>query len=86
MRSPLFQPYHDGRSFDEYRRRPCPMLENPEKLRQIVAQTGARSADPVSPESAEHMCAKRDACAANWKIKSDELWDCACCAKNYAEE
>lgn len=77
MQSPLFQAYHDGQPFNENHLRPCPMLENPEKLRQIVAQTGARSTDPMSPESAEHLCAKCDAYAANWEPKADELWDCA---------
>ncbi len=30
---PLFMAYHDGQPFNENHLRPCPMLENPEKLR-----------------------------------------------------
>lgn len=52
------------------------MLENPEKLRAIVAATGAHSTDPMSPESAEHLCAKCDAYAANWKPTAEALWAC----------
>lgn len=56
----------------------CPMLENPEKLRKIVAETGAHSTDMQSPESAEHLCAKCDAYAENWVGTADRLWECSC--------
>ena len=46
----------------------------PEKLRAMVARTGARSTDPESPESAEHLCAKCDRYAANWKPEAEKLW------------
>ena len=75
LRSPMFMAYHDGQPFNDNMLRPCPMLENPEKLREMVARTGARSTDPESPESAEHLCAKCDAYAANWKPTADKLWE-----------
>ncbi len=74
MRSPLFQAYHDGQPFNKNMLRPCPMLENPEKLRGIIEKTGAKSTDMQSPESAEHLCAKCDRYAEHWKPKADELW------------
>ena len=50
----------------------------------MVARTGARSTDPESPESAEHLCAKCDAYAANWTPTADKLWTashpCASCS------
>ena len=67
--------YHDGQPFNENMLRPCPMLENPEKLREIVAKTGAHSTDLQSPESVEHLCAKCDSYAANWKPTADKLWE-----------
>ena len=75
LKSPLFMAYHDGQPFNENMLRPCPMLENPEKLREMVARTGARSTDPESPESAEHLCAKCDPYAANWTPAADRLWE-----------
>lgn len=75
LRSPLFMAYHDGQPFNENMLRPCPMLENPEKLRAMVAKTGATSTDPQSPESAEHLCSKCDSYAAAWAPVSDTLWD-----------
>lgn len=78
LRSPIFMAYHDGQPFNENMLRPCPMLENPEKLRRIVTETGARSTDLQSPESVEHLCAKCDAYAANWRGTADRLWECSC--------
>ena len=40
---PFFMAYHDGQPFNDNHLRPCPMLENPEKLREIVKATGAHS-------------------------------------------
>ncbi len=75
LRSPLFQAYHDGQPFNDNMFRPCPMLENPEKIREIVNKTGAHSTDLQSPESVEHLCSKCENYAAHWKIKADEIWD-----------
>ena len=75
MRSPLFQAYHDGQPFNENMMQPCPMLENPAKLREMVEKTGAKSTDLQSPESADHLCSKCDSYASCWKPKADELWE-----------
>jgi len=74
LRGPMFMAYHDGQPFNENHLRPCPMLENPEKLREMVARTGAHSTDPESPESAEHLCSKCDGYAARWQPVAEELW------------
>jgi MoaA/NifB/PqqE/SkfB family radical SAM enzyme len=76
LQSPLFMAYHDGQPFNENHLRPCPMLENPEKLREMVARTGAHSTDPESPESAEHLCAKCTQYAKNWAPTAQRLWQC----------
>ena len=80
MKSPLFMAYHDGQPFNDNMLRPCPMLENPEKLREMVKSSGAHSTDMQSPESVDHLCAKCDRYAANWKPAADKLW-----AENRAE-
>lgn len=74
LRSPIFMAYHDGQPFNENMLQPCPMLENPDKLRKIVAETGAHSTDLQSPESAEHLCSKCDHYAACWESAADVLW------------
>ena len=74
LRSPMPMAYHKGQSFNENMLRPCPMLENPEKLRQMVEESGTHSTDLQSPESAEHLCAKCDRYAEQWKPVADKLW------------
>lgn len=40
LQSPLFMAYHDSQPFNENHLRPCPMLENPELLREMIAKVG----------------------------------------------
>ena len=75
LQSPLFMAYHDGQPFNENMMRPCPMLENPEKLREMVERSGARSTDMQSPETADHLCSKCDSYASLWTPKAQELWE-----------
>jgi len=84
LQSPLFMAYHDGQPFNDNMLLPCPMLENPQKLRAMVAATGAQSTDPQSPESAEHLCAKCDKYALDWQPYAEQLWSCShnCAACN----
>ena len=74
LKSPLFQAYRDGQPFNENMLRPCPMLENPERLRELVKRSGAKSTDPQSPESVDHLCDKCTAYAENWKPAAEALW------------
>lgn len=75
LRSPLFMAYHDGHPFNDNMLRPCPMLENPELLREMVKKTGAKSTDLESPESVDHLCDKCENYAKHWKPKAEELWN-----------
>ena len=77
LKSPLFMAYHDGQPFNENHLRPCPMLENPQYLQKMVAETGAKSTDMQSPESAEHLCAKCKDYAEKWKPCAEEIWNAA---------
>lgn len=74
LKSPLFTAYRDGQPFNKNHLRPCPMLENPELLQEMVRRTGAKSTDLQSPESAEHLCAKCEAYAKNWAPAAEKLW------------
>lgn len=74
LKSPLFMAYHQGQPFNENMLRPCPMLENPECLREMVKKTGARSTDLQSPEEVDHLCDKCEPYAKNWINTSEQLW------------
>ena len=56
--SPLFMAYKEGQPFNDNHLRPCPMLENPEKLREMVHRTNAKSTDLQSNENVDHLCDK----------------------------
>ncbi len=75
LKQPLFMAYHDNQPFNNNHLRPCPMLENPEKLMEMVHKCGAKSTDLESPESVEHLCGKCQAYSQQWKEKADELWE-----------
>mgnify|MGYP002324306808 FL=1 len=73
LQSPLFMAYHENQPFNENHLRPCPMLENPQKLREMVAKTQAKSTDMQSPESADHLCSKCDEYAKT--PSAEKLWN-----------
>ena len=74
LKQPLFMAYRDRQPFNSNHLRPCPMLENPEILQEMIKETGAKSTDLQSPESAEHLCSKCKAYACEWKKTADQLW------------
>ena len=82
LQSPIFMAYHDNMPFNDNMLRPCPMLENQERLRKMVADSGAHSTDPMSPESVEHLCSKCDQYAAHWAPEAERLWEKSQTGKN----
>ena len=74
LQQPLFKLYRKGQPFNGNHLRPCPMLENPELLPKMVAESGAHSTDLEAPESAEHLCEKCKAYADCWKPEAEKLW------------
>ena len=75
LQSPLFQAYRHNQPFNDNQLRPCPMLENPEWLRKMVKQTGAKSTDLLSPEDVDSLCSKCDKFAAAWAPEADRIWN-----------
>lgn len=75
LKQPLFMEYHNRQPFNENHLMPCPMLENPEILQEMVHQTKAHSTDLVSPELVENLCAKCFGYASEWEPCARKLWD-----------
>lgn len=75
LKSPIFMAYHDGQPFNDNMLRPCPMLENPEKLRAMVKAADAKSTDYEAPESVDTLCGRCKSYAENWKPQADFLWE-----------
>ena len=75
LKNPLFTAYYHNQPFNENHLRPCPMLENPDCLRHIISETGAKSTDLITQEDVETLCSKCDKFAEHWKPVADEIWN-----------
>lgn len=75
LKSPLFMAYHDGQPFNDNMLRPCPMLENPQKLREMVERTGAHSTDLEHAESVEELCSRCDRYSQDWLPYAEKIWE-----------
>lgn len=74
LKRPLFRAYYENQPFNDNHLRPCPLLENPEYLRKMVKETGAKSTDLVCPEDVETLCARCDKFAEAWAPEAERLW------------
>ena len=74
LKQPLFKAYQAGQPFNKNLLQPCPMLENPEKLRAIIELSGAKSTDMLCPESCDHLCSKVAQYSEDWAPSADKLW------------
>lgn len=75
LQNPLFMAYRKNQPFNDNHLRPCPMLENPDYLRNIIKETGATSTDLLYHEDVEDLCAKCDEFALEWQPIADEIWN-----------
>ena len=74
LQSPLFMAYHEGQPFNRNHLRPCPMLENPQLLREMVQATGAHQTNYESSETVFELTDKCNDYAAEWGPVADEIW------------
>jgi hypothetical protein len=76
LRSPLFAEYRKRQPFSDNMLRPCPIIDNPEALRQIVQAAGAHpthaGADTILGGEIGSFLDQR---SAEWKQASDPIWD-----------
>jgi len=74
LRSPLFSAYRKRQPFNENHLRPCPLLDNPTELRDMIEESGALSTDMEAPEDVYSLCAKTTVPAEQWAECADVLW------------
>lgn len=75
LQSPLFMQYRDNQPFNENMLRPCPLLDNPEKLQQMVKESGAHSTEMLRPEAVDELISKTKPAAAEWAPVAKDLWE-----------
>jgi len=85
LKSPLFKAYQKGAPWNDNHLRPCPLLDNPEKLISIVESSGAHSTDLKNPEEVRDLADKCDIPSQNWAPVADAIWNsahgCAGCTR-----
>ncbi|RJE46660.1 MULTISPECIES: radical SAM protein [unclassified Dehalobacter] len=74
LQSPLFMQYHKNQPFNENHLRPCPLLDNPERIVDMIEASGAKSTDMIKPEDVRDLSAKCDHAAENWAVTAERLW------------
>ena len=74
LQRPLFQAYRKGQPFNDNHLMPCPMLENPDILRKIIKETGAKSTDHLINEDVDELCDKCVDFSKQWAPVAEELW------------
>lgn len=73
--SPLFMGYHDNQPWNDNMLRPCPVLDNPGRLTEIVEKNNAKSTDYQNLESAKEFSDKCVETAEKWAVVADRLWE-----------
>lgn len=74
LQSPLFMQYHKNQPFNDNHLRPCPLLDNPERLIEVVEAAGAVSTDFNKPENVHNLSGKCANAAENWAVTAERLW------------
>lgn len=73
-KSPLFMQYRANQPFNKNHLRPCPLLDNPEKLASMVDVSCAKSTDMIDPEDVHYLTSKTAPAAEKWAPVAEELW------------
>ena len=74
LKRPLFMAYHEKQPFNQNHLRPCPMLENPEIIEDIVHSTHAKDTNKQKSEPVEQLTGKCKDYAYDWKPYADVYW------------
>jgi len=73
-KSPLFMEYHNNQPFNDNHLRPCPLLDNPERLSEMIHNSGATSTEMIHPEDVNNLCSKCRPVSIEWAKTADKLW------------
>ncbi len=61
--------------FNENHLRPCPLLDNPQYLKEMVHNSHAASTQPIDRESVDELTNKCIDISKEWAATADELWE-----------
>ncbi|WMJ86955.1 radical SAM protein [Anaerocolumna sp. MB42-C2] len=76
LQGPLFIQYYKNQPFNCNHLRPCPLLDNPQRLVEMVEKSGAKSTDLLHPENVKELTQRCEEIANQWAVAADRLWAC----------
>ena len=74
LRSKFFTTFRNAQPFSKNPLRPCPLIDNPQAIIDVVNVGGAKSTHLANPESAEALAMKNFERAKEWEKVSKELY------------
>lgn len=75
LRTPLFQEFRNRQPFNSNHLRPCPLLDNPESLKEMICRTHAYSTHMQEPEQVDELVQKCRGTSWQWSVIAKELWN-----------
>lgn len=74
LKSPFFMQYRENQPFNANHLLPCPLLDNPGRLAEMVERSGARSTNLQNPEDVRVLTARCRQAAEDWAPVAERLW------------
>jgi MoaA/NifB/PqqE/SkfB family radical SAM enzyme len=74
-KNPLFMQYRQNQPFNENHLMPCPLLDNPQRLVDMVVKSKSDSTDMQHPEDVHDLTGKCQDVSRKWGPVADELWE-----------
>lgn len=75
LKSPLFTAYKEHQPFNCNHLRPCPLIDNPDALKNMVIDSGAKSTQINDEETVVQLTDKLKPYANSWGNVADKLWE-----------
>lgn len=75
LKSPIFMAYRENQPFNGNHLRPCPLIDNPETLKNMVLKSGAKSTQINDEETVVQLTDKLKPYAVSWGDVAGKLWE-----------
>ncbi|KKC29321.1 radical SAM protein [Caldanaerobacter subterraneus] len=75
LQSPIMKAYRKRQPFNSNHLRPCPLIDNPEKLLEIVREPKAKHTEASEASHIENLYEDLRVVADNWGKVADEIWE-----------
>jgi len=74
LQNPLFKAYQSRQPFDQNLRRPCPLIDHPEAMGEMIKESGAHWTQVHTEENVDSFVARLQSYAEAWGEVAEELW------------